>query len=217
MSRPAEVALVAIALAVGVGGCRAKALGPSANDPLRDENRSLREANAELTARMQELEARLAAVEAEQSAGGIDPEVVAQTPAVRRLELKSGSVVEAIAGEPGRGVARVWLEPVDGRGRFVQVTGWLEVAITALPASGPAIPIGSARLGPAEVRDAYRSGFMGTHYTVEVPIDLAAAGASPNFAVAATFTEGRSRAMLTAAGTATRLEPVPRTSAEARP
>lgn len=217
MSRPAEVALVAIAVALGAGGCRAKALGPSANDPLRDENRSLREANAELTARVQELETRLAAVEAERAPDGIDPEVVAHTPAVRRLELKSGSVVEAIAGEAGRGVARVWLEPVDGRGRFVQVTGWIEVAITALPASGPAIPIGSVRLGPAEVRDAYRSGFMGTHYTVEVPVDLAAAGTSPNFAVSATFTEGRSRATLTAAGTATRLEPALQPSAEARP
>jgi len=206
MSRPAEVALVAVGLLLA--GCSARALGPSPNDVLRDENRSLRESNAELIARVHELEARLATVEAEHAEGGIDPEVVANTPAARRLELKSGSVVEPLPGPPGRGVARVWLEPVDGRGRFVQVTGWLEVAIAALPASGPAVPIGSVRLGPAEVRDAYRSGFMGTHYTVEVPVDLAAAGESPNFAVSATFTEGRSRTAMTAAGTATRLEPV---------
>jgi hypothetical protein len=205
MNRPVEVALVAAGLALA--GCSARALGPSPNDALRDENRALRESNAELTARIGELEARLATVEAERSEGGVDPEVVANTPAVRRLELKSGSVVESLPDQAGRGIARVWLEPVDARGRFVQVTGWLEVAITALPASGPAVPIGSVRLGPAEVRDAYRSGFMGTHYTVEVPVDLAAAGASPNFAVAATFTEGRSRTALTAAGTASRLEP----------
>jgi len=209
MSRPVELGLLAIAFALGLtlGGCKAKALGPSPNDPLRDENRSLREANAELTARAQELETRLATVEAERSKEGIDPEVVANTPAVRRLDLKSGSVVEALPGQPGRGIARVWLEPVDGQGRFVQVTGWLEVAITALPASGPAISIGSVRLGPAAVREAYRSGFMGTHYTVEVPVDLGAAGASPNFAVAASFTEGRSRKVLSVAGTASRLEP----------
>lgn len=205
MNRPVEVVLVAIWWALA--GCQARTLGPSPNDALRDENRALRESNAELTARTHELETRLAAVEAEKAAGGVDPEVVANTPAAQRLELKSGSVVEPVPGQPGRGIARVWLEPVDGRGRFVQVTGWLEVAITALPVSGPAIPIGSARLGPTEVREAYRSGFMGTHYAVEVPVDLAAAGASPNFAISATFTEGRSRVLMTAAGTATRLEP----------
>ena len=205
MSRPVEVA--AIMLGLALAGCQARALRPSPHDALRDENRSLRESNAELTARVEELKTALAAAEAEGAADGVDPEVVANTPAARRLELKSGSVVEPLPGQPGRGVARVWLEPVDGRGRFVQVTGWLEVAITALPTSGPAIPIGEIRLGPAEVRDAYRSGFMGTHYTVEVPVDLAAAGASPNFAVAATFTEGRSRIAMSAAGTAVRLEP----------
>lgn len=199
--------------ALVLGGCSARALGPSPNDALRDENRSLRETNAELTGRVRELETRIAALETERAPDGVDPDVAANTPAVGKLELKSGSVVEATAGPGGRGVARVWLEPVDGRGRFVQVTGWIEVAIAALPVSGPAIPIGSVRLGPAEVRDAYRSGFMGTHYAVEVPVDLAAAGASPNFAVAATFTEGRSRKAFTAAGTATRLEP----ATEARP
>jgi hypothetical protein len=212
MSRPVEFAGLAVGLAIVLAlapvGCRVGALGPSPNDPLRDENRSLRESNAELSARVAELEAKLAAVEAERVEGGVDPEVVAQTPAATRLELKSSSVVEPVRGQPGRGVARVWLEPVDGRGRFVQVTGWLEVAITALPATGPAVAIGSIRLGPAEVRDAYRSGFMGTHYTVEVPVDLAAAGTSPNFAVSATFTEGRSRTAMTVAGTATRLDPV---------
>lgn len=73
---------------------------------------------------------------------------------------------------PGFDVLDIYIVPRDGRGRFVQIVGTLEVRADLLPGiSEEARFLGSARLGPDELREAYRSGLMGTHYTVRMPLD----------------------------------------------
>ncbi len=77
---------------------------------------------------------------------------------------------------PATGVV-VYLEPRDGRGRFVQAVGTLRVEVVALAGSlgdeshNGARVIASATLTPLMVREAYRSGVLGTHY--EVAMELA--------------------------------------------
>jgi hypothetical protein len=79
--------------------------------------------------------------------------------------------------------------PFDGRHRFVQIVGTLTVEARYVPLAGAGTPqdevlaravapadsalpdqnlLGRTTLGPSGLREAYRSGFMGTHYTVEI-------------------------------------------------
>jgi hypothetical protein len=63
--------------------------------------------------------------------------------------------------------------PTDAYGRFVQVVGTLVVEARAVPATGATdagAPVLSTTLRPGAVRDAYRSGLTGTHYSVELPL-----------------------------------------------
>jgi len=66
----------------------------------------------------------------------------------------------------------LYIHPVDGRGRITQMVGHLMVNAVVIPASGEAIPIGELQLSPGELRDAYRSSVTGTHYTVELPVQV---------------------------------------------
>ena len=75
------------------------------------------------------------------------------------------------------GEMQLYVQPVDGLGRFVQLVGHLTVHVGVLPATGDARTLGHVDLSPAELRDAYRSGITGTHYTIEIPLeDPGAAG-----------------------------------------
>lgn len=74
----------------------------------------------------------------------------------------------------------VYLSPRDGRARFVPIVGTLKVQALILPATldqsvgakpeEHVLAVVERTLGPAEVRDAYRSGLSGTHYAVEIPL-----------------------------------------------
>lgn len=74
----------------------------------------------------------------------------------------------------------VYIRPFDGRQRFVQVAGTLRVEAFLLPEKLGAEAVdsagkrlGSVELSPEQVREAYRSSPLGTHYYVrlEIPSD----------------------------------------------
>ena len=58
----------------------------------------------------------------------------------------------------------------------MQVAGWLTATVTALPDAGEPFRAGTLELAPLELREAYRTGFAGTHYTLEVPLEIPAEG-----------------------------------------
>jgi hypothetical protein len=52
----------------------------------------------------------------------------------------------------------------------VQLVGRLSATAAVLPLDADAVTLGRVTLDPLQLRDAYRSGLTGTHYTVQIPI-----------------------------------------------
>lgn len=176
-ARPRSVPVVTALAALALGACAGPRNFENENDRLR---RELLEARAEID-RLQEAEARLAAaLEAERTAQARrapSEQALALMPRAERLTIGrlSGPV-------PSRDAVDLYITPLDDRARFVQVAGTLTVRIDLVPPASSAAPaeprlLASRTLTPAELREAYRSGLTGTHYTVSVPLDRALASA----------------------------------------
>lgn len=190
-------ALTATALLATLSaGChQATVLNPSPNDALRTRVQELEEQLAAANARNEELRTALAAA---RPAGGATPlqgtEVTDATPHLASIAIDSTSTVDvgpAAANGTHPAVLRLWISPKDGRRRFLQVVGWLQVQVTCMRMGHEPTTVGSARFGPLAVRDAWRSGFMGTHYAFELPLSLPAECATGMLAVAVKFEDAR--------------------------
>ncbi len=147
---------------------------------LEDENRALAGRAAELDGQLQRLTRDLP----------IPQEVRDATPHVTDISIASVSHATDTDGDGRSDTLIIYVEPTDGRGRFVQMVGELSVHAAMLPADGDAITLGRVRLGPLELRDAYRSTFLGTHYTVDVPITIALGATQTQCTVKVVFVDG---------------------------
>lgn len=206
MMNTASTAAILVLLSGLVAGCQARALVPSEADAFRDQIRSLNGRIAALEQANSELKAELAATSPDQQLA----EVQANIPMPVRLKVGWGAAVEPAADAAGRGTLRLYLETLDGRGHFVQATGWLEVTTFSMPPS-PSQPVGlgGVALKPSELRDRYRSGLTGTHYTIETPIDLRAAAGAETVLAHVTYRDGISGETLRAST----VVPLPRQAA----
>lgn len=167
--QPACWMLAAVCL---LASCKAKVLKPSPADDLRRQVAELQRQAKEQQAQIQELKAKLAQ---QAAAVGIDPAVEAARPVLASVRFTTGTGLEPMP-EGGIGcLLRVVVVPEDGRGRFLQVVGELTVSMVRLvEGCEPEVTV-CRTFGPLEVREAWRSGFMGTHYTFEVPLESPAA------------------------------------------
>ena len=162
---------------------------------LEQENERLRERVLELETQLQHetrqnttLRARLQRTEA--IAPGVEQEVQANTPYVAEITIDRWSHARDTDDDGRPDELLVYLEPVDGWGRFTQIVGTLSVHAALLPADADAETIGRVQLDPATLRRAYRSSFTGTHYTVTVPITEAAGFEATECIVHAEFVDG---------------------------
>ncbi len=176
-------------VAVLTGGCGSFKKVSEENDRLRarvmeleDENRALAGRTAELDGQVRRLTRDLP----------IPQEVRDATPHVADISIASFSHAADTNGDGRPDTLVVYVEPTDGLGRFVQLVGELSVHAATLPADGDAITLGRVRLGPRELRDAYRSTFLGTHYTIEVPITIADPATQIVCTVKVEFVDGHS-------------------------
>ncbi len=165
--------LLLAALLMLSGGCGPRNFA-NENDVLRARVVELEDELSALRSRSIELEAELAVVSA--AGDSLSEEIRANTPRLVKIEIGRRSHVrngddEAPSDAAGE-VLVIYIKPSDGMGRFLQLVGELAVHAAVLPAGGDSITIGRVALSAAEVRAAYRSGFTGTHYTVELPIVL---------------------------------------------
>ncbi len=176
-----------------LGGCSANPAKLAAeNDRLRAELLDLRKQVDGLRRRNTELQADLGRFSADPEA--LPPEIRANTPHVAEITIGRLSHVrdEDDDGRPDTLV--VYVKPVDGLGRAVQLVGHLSVNAALLPADADAITIGRVQLDPAELRRAYRSAIMGAaHYTVTLPIDLPAGAKEDKCLVRVSYDDGRTR------------------------
>lgn len=154
--------------------------------------------NDELRRKLTDAEARIASLEAERSelaaklaeltrtfegAGG-EPgaDVIASMPRCAGISIGR---LSGLADADDNGVFErvdLYVRPYDGRQRFIQIAGRMKVSATLVPAPGSAAAprtLGTAVLLPYDLREAYRSSPMGTHYTATIMIDpLPAASAN---------------------------------------
>ena len=170
--------LMSVALLVG---CRA---GPkdfdNENDSLRRQVVELEAEVNRLRAERNEFESQLIELARVQQAGSGDlgADVIAALPRCAGIRIGRYSGLSDRDGLRGPEVVDVYVTPFDGRQRFVQVVGRLTVEVALLPPLDgsddrqvePRV-IARQVLGPAELRDAYRSSPAGTHYSLRLPVE----------------------------------------------
>lgn len=164
------IAALMVALSSLAGCSGAKVLKPNENDRLRGQVNELNAKVEDLTRQKVQLEQQLAVLTKQmQEAAGVDPAIAAVTP--RLAQVRIGSESHYQCTQPGQQcLARVYLEPQDGLGRFLQVVGSVEVSVFQLTAAGESARLGHGSFDLIQVRDAWRGGIMGSHYTFELPL-----------------------------------------------
>lgn len=184
MMRRLFAALACLLLPVLACGCRVGGYtsAEKQNEKLRTDVRSLQSQIASLTAERDELKVKVAN-------GPRLGEAAAALPVVVEIEIDELSALVPIdKAQPATG-ATIRFTPLDGRRRFVPITGSVTIRIVrgdaavesqpkssskAKPktppiASAPTV-LGERTVTPEQLREAYRSGLWGTHYSVEVPL-----------------------------------------------
>ncbi|MFA6045365.1 MAG: hypothetical protein WC718_10310 [Phycisphaerales bacterium] len=139
------------------------------NDRLRREVMGLQDQVSKLQGETDELKAKLATTA---KAQGMNPDVIASLPVVTHVDIGAFSnIIPPMGAATG---VRVEFYPKDGRNRFVQCVGQVNIEALLLPADigkGEPKRIGSLTLDAPALREAYRSGMLGTYYEAAVPLD----------------------------------------------
>jgi hypothetical protein len=209
--RRASLAMLAAAVTwccIAMPGCSATLVPPDGLTDARVQAVELQRRVKELEGSTAELQAQLAAAQEQlaqaNAVGATDREVAEATPRMVALAFAGGSAewapVPAAAMtsggcEPSRhALVRVAVEPRDGLGRVLQVAGRCEVTVAIVDPAGKVFELGHRAIAPGELRAAWRAAFMGTHYSLEIPV-LVPASAPPKVAwtVAVSCTDGWTR------------------------
>lgn len=178
------VTALSLALTTGCGSFKRVS---RENDRLRTQAMELQQQNRDLTNRTAELEAQILRASDDD---GVAQDVRDATPHVAAISIDAISHVLDENGDGRPDTLVVYVTPSDGRGRFVQMVGDLSVHMAMLPTDSDAVSIGRIRLGPSELRDAYRSTFLGTHYTITMPISVPDSPHRTGCTVKAEFLDG---------------------------
>jgi hypothetical protein len=209
--RRASLTLLAAAVTwcgIALPGCSATLVPPDGLTDARVQAVELQRRVKELEGSTAELQAQLAAAQEQlaqaNAVGATDREVAEATPRMVALAFAGGSAewapvpaaaVVSDGCEPSRhALVRVAVEPRDGLGRVLQVAGRCEVTVAIVDPAGKVFELGHRAIAPGELRAAWRAAFMGTHYSLEIPV-LVPASAPPKVAwtVAVSCTDGWTR------------------------
>ncbi|MDA1008614.1 MAG: ABC transporter C-terminal domain-containing protein [Planctomycetota bacterium] len=174
---PSVSLVTAVLLVVTVtGGCRKTLLQPSPSDLLRREIAENEEQIASLEAQIGELETKLAAAGRPALPDGA-------IPAISEIRIGRLSALDP----DDSSVFRVWIDPVDGRERFIQMAGSIEITVTFEDGSSL-----SDSFTAEEVRESWRGGFTGASYAFSISTlrsDGSRATLSPRPSIDARFTD----------------------------
>ncbi len=171
---------------------------------------------ARLAAERDELAAKLAEIERVRLNGGeVAADVLAALPRCASVSIGSLSGLVDADGVPGYDAVDITFVPRDGKERFVQVAGRLFVRADVIPppssgGEGGPVTLAAGSLEPSELREAYRSSFMGTHYAVRLPISSPNRPLEGTLALSIEFHDGLAGRVLTASSAT--LLPTPTTA-----
>lgn len=172
--RPLALPLIA---AAALAGCTAKGTW-SESDALREQLAEAQRQVTALTAERDEARAKLAEADRVRlSTGELSADAAAALPRVAAIGIDRLSGLTDSDPTDGRpfDAIEVYLKPTDGRERFVQIVGRVNVRADLIPGAGSAagegpVTISSATFDASQLREAYRSTFLSTHYTLRMPI-----------------------------------------------
>lgn len=175
MTKPLTI-LAALGM-LWLGGCqRARVGGEQGVDAtlnaLRNENAALREQVTRLEA---ELARRVAVIQRLEAEGKLPPTEVpgvsaADLPRFDRLSFGRYSGAIDSDNDQRDDLVRVYLQTLDQFGRFVPVAGAASIqAVVVRPNRDPQV-LARRDYTAEQFQEAYRSGFLGTHYTLELPL-----------------------------------------------
>jgi hypothetical protein len=167
-------------------GCKAKVLGPSPNDALRQQVQDLEGERDALRLSNEQLQAQLAARE---PSGQVTPELEQATPRPARIEVEGLSRV-LVQSPSGPIELAVYVKAVDGRGREVQLTGALSLTATLQMPDGVVSRLAHRTWRPGELVEMHRSGLTGTHYTIKLPVEGPLGQPGGLVSVVLTYTDG---------------------------
>lgn len=172
---PALRAYIPLALLAALPACSGPKNFHNENDDLRRRVLELTTENTALRSERDELALKLQEADRVRLSGSGDLAADAAAALPRCIEIEIGALSGPVRprGSTLYDAVDVYVRPLDGRQRFVQAVGRLIVRADLLPAPGDsAAPTELARadLGPSELREAYRSGITGTHYSIRMPI-----------------------------------------------
>ena len=163
-SRP----VAAVVLALTLAGCSSGKRIARTNDALRQERELLREQVESLRAQVAELKTKVSELNAARETP-IPDDVLAALPRVAGIMLNRFSTIWT---EDDSSEARFFVVPRDGRERFIQAVGSLELRVVAIGRSGEEPRVLAERVvSPTELRDAYAGGLTGPAYVFHLPLD----------------------------------------------
>jgi len=158
-----------IAIALLLTACSSSREFQNENDRLRARVLELEQQLAKVQAAATELESQVAAASVRPDS--VPEEVARNTPQIARITLGRLTHARDDDGDGRVDSIMLFVKPEDSRGRFIQIVGMVAVHAAVLPADAEAATIGRATFDPGQVRDAYRAGIAGLHYSFIVPIE----------------------------------------------
>ncbi len=170
-SIPHRQLLAVIALGLVSVGCSPRISVPrTTEEGLREQLATTIRERDEAQRRVRDLEGKLAE-RPRAAAGAMTPEAEGVLPRLDGIRVDPSMSSVRLDG-PSGAVLRLVLEPIDGKGRFLQITGDLEIGAMLTNSPNDMVSVGDLRCGPKALSDAYRSGFLGSHYSFELPLKI---------------------------------------------
>ncbi|MEX0885645.1 MAG: hypothetical protein WD009_04320 [Phycisphaeraceae bacterium] len=172
---PRTVALAAL-VAVLVAGAVLPGCRVGGGRSVASENTRLRQVNLDYQRQVDRLESRLVLKEGqiatltqqlEQAAPPMDG---AEVPVLSRIELGRFTAGYDTTGDGRDDTLRVYVRTLDQHGRMLPVAGRARVRAVVVPAEGEPRVLAERVYEPREWDAAYRAGFTGTHYTLELSL-----------------------------------------------
>ncbi len=170
---------------------------------ISEENTRLRREHYELTTEVASL--KEAAQRRETQINALNQQATLPKPVVEGVKLADLPVVTKLAfgtysggydsdGDGADDTVRVYLQPLDQRGRFYPAVGKAVLQVVVIEADKPPVEIARRDYDPKAFDNAYVAGFTGTHFTLEAKLTSVPAG---EVTIKVTYTDGQTGAVLT--------------------
>lgn len=178
-----------------LAGCNSAAISDE-NTRLRREHLELTNQVAALKAAAERRDSQIAALakQATLPKPAVEGVKLADLPVVSKLEFGGYSGGFDSNGDGTDDTVRVYLQPLDQRGRFYPAVGKAVLQVVAIDADKPPVEVAKREYDPKAFDDAYVAGFTGTHFTLETKMKSIPAGV---ITIKVTFTDGQTGAVLT--------------------